>query len=190
MFGRLFGKQAVSSEHKEDRVWRTTAACRRGICAEAVQSAAAGRSVLVVCLSHATFDAVDSVLAPQQPVHCRDLFGRDALRAALVRQGADTGAIVIVLSGSLPADAPTNSGEVDFLVYGRNATRAADDLIQHFADQMGARATIAFHVSLEDALLKPLVASSLPLLEQLGMKDDEPLSHTLVTRAIKNIQAP
>jgi preprotein translocase subunit SecA len=190
MFGKLFVKKAATSEHKEDRVWQTAAACRKGICAEAVQSAEAGHSAIVVCLAHAAFDAVDTVLAPHQPVHCRDLFGRDALHAALVRKSADAGAIVIVLSGSLPADAPAATSAVDILVYGRNAMRTADDAIQRFADQMGTRATLAFHVSLEDALLKPMVASILPLLQQLGMKDDEPLSHLLVTRAIKNVQSP
>ena len=116
LFGNLFGKKSAA-EHKEGPVWKTAAACRKGICAEAVKAASAGRSVVVVCLTNAAFDAVDVVLAPRQPGHCRDEFGRDAL-------------------------------------------------------------------------LQPFVASSLQLLEQLGMKEDEALSHAFITRAIENCQSP
>ena len=187
MFGNLFGKKA-GAQRREDQVWRTAAACRNGICAEAVKAAGAGRSTVVVCLTNASFDAVDAMLAPHQPMHCRDRFGRDALRAALARPGA--GAPMIALSGNLPANVAAAALPVEILVHGRNASRAADDAIKRFADQLGSRATIAFYVSLDDALLKPLVASSLPLLEKLGLKEDEALSHATLTRAIDNCQRP
>ncbi len=185
MFGNLFGKKS-SAQHKDDQVWKTAAACFRGIGAEAVKSAKAGRSVAVVCLTNSAFEAVDAVLAPHQPVHCRDLFGRDALRAALARSGT----ITIALSGSLPADPPAATFPLDILVYGHHASRAADDSIRRFADHLGAQVTLAFHVSLEDTLLKPFVASIVPMLEQLGLKEDEALSHAFVTRAIQNCQSP
>ena len=185
MFGNLFGKKSAA-QHKDDQVWKTAAACLKGICAQAVQSAAAGRSVAVVCLTNSAFEAVDAVLAPHQPVHCRDLFGRDALRAALARAGS----ITIALSGSLPADPAAATVPADILVYGHNASRAADDGITRFADQLGAQATTAFHVSLEDALLEPFVGSLVPMLEKLGIKEDEALSHAFVTRAIRNCQSP
>ncbi len=185
MFGSLFGKKS-SAQHREDQVWKTAAACLAGICAEAVKCADSGRSVILVCSANSAFDAVDAALASRQPMHCRDLFGREALRAALSR----TGGITIALSGSLPADPVAATVAVDVLVYGRQASRAADDAIQRYADQLGAPASIAFHLSLEDPLLKPFVASLLPMLEQLGIKGDEALSHAFITRAIRNCQSP
>ena len=188
MFGNLFGKKS-SAQHKEDQVWKTAAACRKGICTEAVKIASAGRNVVVVCLTNQAFDAVDAALASHQPAHCRDLFGRETLRAALGRSAAGAGAIVIALSGSLPADTAAAAVPVDILVYGRNATRSADDAIKRFADQLGPRATIAFYLSMEDNLLKPFVASTLQLFEQLGMKEDEALSNAMLTRAIEKCQS-
>jgi preprotein translocase subunit SecA len=185
VFGNLFGKKS-SVQHHDDQVWKTTAACLTGLCAEAVQSAAGARSVIVVCLTNAAFDAVDAVLAPHQPTHCRDLFGRDALRSALARPHAMT----VALSGSLPADTVAANVPVEIIVYGRNATRTADDAIHRFAEKLGAQVAITFHLSLEDALLKPFVDTSLPMLEQLGLKDDEALSHAFITRAIQNCQSP
>jgi preprotein translocase subunit SecA len=183
MFGGLFGKKSAA-RLEEDRVWKTAAACRMGLCRQAVEAITAGRGVIVVCLAPRAFDAMDTALAPHQPTHCRDLFGRDALRAALARSGA----LVIALSGSLPQGMPVR-GPMDVLVLGRNASRSADDAIKHFADALGPQATLAFYLSMEDELLKPFVASSLQLFEQLGMKDDEALSNSMLTRAIANCQA-
>ena len=183
MFGSLFGKKSAA-QHKDDRVWKTAAACREGLCREAADAAAAGRGVIVVCLTPRAFDAVDTALASHQPMHCRDLFGRDALRAALTRAGV----MVIALAGSLPGGLPAR-GPMDILVHGRNASRSADDAIKRFADELGPQATLVFYLSMEDELLKPFVASSRQLLEQLGMKDDEALSNVMLTRAIANCQS-
>lgn len=185
MFANLFGKKSLV-QHKDDHVWKTATACLNGLCTEAAKLAVSGRCVVVVTLANATFDAVSVALAPQQPAHCRDIFGRDALRAALARQGA----MVIALSGSLPTEKLAATGAMDVLVYGRNSSRAADEAITRFADQLGVPATLAFYLSLEDPLLKPFFVSCLPLLEQLGMREDEAIAHAMVTRAIQNSQAP
>ena len=188
MFGNLLGKK--SAQPKDDQVWKTAAACFKGICTEAVKSAGTGHDVIVVCLRNTAFDAMDAALAAHQPAHCRDIFGRDALRARLARAEAGPGTIAIALSGSLPMDPLAATVAVEILVYGRNVSRAADNAIKRFADQLGPQAAIAFHVSLDDALLRPFAASSLRLLEPLGLKEDEALSHAMLTRAIANSQSP
>ncbi len=188
MFGNLWGKK--SAQQQDDQVWKTAAACVKGLCRETVKSAGGGHSVIVVCLTMGAFETMDAVLAAQQPAHCRDRFGRDALRARLARAQAGAGSITIALCGSLPLDPVATSAAVEILVHGRNASRAADAAIKHFADQLGPQASIAFHLSLEDALLKPLLASSLPLFEKLGLAEDTALSHAMITRSIANVQAP
>lgn len=49
-------------------------------------------------------------------------------------------------------------------------------------------AHIGFHLSLEDPLLQSFAGSLKPLLEKLGMREDEPIAHAMVTRAIRNAQ--
>jgi preprotein translocase subunit SecA len=47
---------------------------------------------------------------------------------------------------------------------------------------------ITFHLSLEDKLLQEFGGPIQPILEKLGMSADEPITHSMVTRAIKNAQ--
>ena len=73
-------------------------------------------------------------------------------------------------------------------MYGRSDTRPADDAIVRFADSLGPNAHITFHLALDDKLLQEFAGSIQPILQKLGMGPDEPISHAMVTRAIKNAQ--
>ncbi|MBI2754797.1 MAG: hypothetical protein HYX46_14985 [Betaproteobacteria bacterium] len=181
----LFGSKAGEAARGEDSVWMTGAARLKGLSREVGTLAKAGRSVLVVALTLAAFDELEAALAPHQPVRCADIFARDALRSSLSRAGA----VAVALSGALPADLkPGTDASVDILVYGRNDSRAADEAIVRFADALGPNAHIGFHLSLEDPLLQSFTGSLKPLLEKLGMREDEPIAHAMVTRAIRNAQ--
>ena len=147
--------------------------------------AEAERSVVVVALALSALDELALALEPRQPVRCADIFAKDGLRLNLSRKGA----VAIALSGALPLDLkPGPDIGVDVLVYGRNDKRAADEAIERFADSLGASAHIVFHLSLDDKLVQQFSGSIKPLLEKLGLTADEPISSSMVTRAIKNAQ--
>lgn len=183
MFGKLFGAKP-EAVHVEDQVWATAAACRRGLQALIEQRLAEGQCVMLVCIAENAFDAWADALAAREPAHCRDLFGRNSLGTQLGQPGA----LIIALAGSLPAGAAPVKAPVDVLVYGRHLARADDDAVARYVDQLGRHASIAFHLSLEDALLAPFAGSVKPLLAQLGMKEDEAMSHAMITRSIANCQ--
>jgi preprotein translocase subunit SecA len=67
--------------------------------------------------------------------------------------------------------------------------RAADDNIVRFADMIGANARVAFHLSLNDALLKDYIGMLKPRLTRLDVPQDEAIAHSMVTRAIVGAQA-
>jgi len=145
----------------------------------------AERSVVVVALTLSALDELALALESRQPVRCADIFAKDGLRLNLSRKGA----VAIALSGALPLDLkPGPDIGVDILVYGRNDKRAADEAIERFADSLGANAHIVFHLSLDDKLVQQFSGSIKPLLEKLGLTADEPISHSMVTRAIKSAQ--
>jgi hypothetical protein len=147
--------------------------------------AEAERSVVVVVLGLSALDEIALALESHQPVRCADIFAKDGLRLNLSRKGA----VAVALSGALPLDLkPGPDIGVDVLVYGRNDRRAADEAIERFADSLGANAHIVFHLSLDDKLVQQFSGSIKPLLEKLGLTADEPISHSMVTRAIKNAQ--
>jgi preprotein translocase subunit SecA len=147
--------------------------------------AEAERSVVVVALALSALEELALALESRQPVRCADIFAKDGLLLNLSRKGA----VAIALSGALPLDLkPGPDIGVDVLVYGRNDKRAADEAIERFADSLGANAHIVFHLSLDDKLVQQFSGSIKPLLEKLGLTADEPISHSMVTRAIKNAQ--
>jgi len=183
MFSKLFGSKP-RAQHAEDQVWATAAACRRGLRDTIGRKLTGGRCVMLICPTHAAFDSWSDALAVRDPVHCRDVFGRDALRANLMRPGA----LIIALSGSLPAEVAPATLPLELLVYGRSKTRADDEAMARFADQLGSLASLTFHVALEDELLAPFAGTIRPLLERLGMSENEALSSPVLTRAIRNCQ--
>lgn len=182
----LFGSKVRGDARGEDRVWMSHAARLKGLSREVEALAGADRSVLVVALTLAALDELCTALAPRQPVRCADVFAKDALRSSLSKAGS----VAVALSGALSADLkPAADVATDILVYGRNDTRAADEAIGRFADALGPNAHIAFHLSLDDPLLQALGGSLKPLLEKLELREDEPISHAMVTRAIASAQA-
>ena len=181
----LFGSAKGGAARGEDCVWMSHAARLKGLDREVGVLAEAERSVLVVALTLAVLDELEASLAGRQPSRCADLFGKEALRERLSTAGSAT----IALSGVLGSDvkAPATNG-VDILVVGRNDSRAADEAILGFADALGPNAHIVFHLSLDDPLLKAFGGTLVPMLEKLGMTEDEPIEHAMVTRAIRNAQ--
>ncbi|HEV8673752.1 MAG TPA: hypothetical protein VGX21_06890 [Methylomirabilota bacterium] len=181
----LFGK-GNRATRAEDCVWMSRAARLTGIRREVERVAGAGQSVLVVALALTDFDELVGALAQHQPLRCRDLFGGDALRHQLGRVGS----VAVALVGTLPADVEPGAGvRVEVLVCGRNEARVADEAILGFADRLGARARVTFHLSLDDALLQRQTESIKPILGRLGLTEDEAISHPMVTRAIARIQS-
>lgn len=181
----LFGDGKAEAGRGEDCVWMSHAARLKGLAHEVGILAEAERSVLVVALSLAALDELEAALAKYQPSRCVDVFGKEALRERLSKPGS----VTVALSGALGADvkAQASSG-VDIAVCGRNDTVAADDGILRFADALGPNAHIVFHLSLDDPLLEAFTPTLGPMLEKLGMKEDEPITHAMVTRAIRNAQ--
>ena len=185
MFKGLFGGKGDAAQRGEDTVWMNHAARLRGMSREVAALAEAERSVVVVALSLTALDELGAALAVHQPVRCADIFAKDGLRLNLSHKGS----VAIALSGALPLDLkPGAEIGVDVVVYGRNDTRAADDAIVRFADSLGPNAHITFHLSLEDRLMQQFAGSIQPLLEKLGMSADEPITHSMVTRSIRNAQ--
>ena len=185
IFEGLFGRKGECAQRGEDTVWISHAARRQGIVREVRALAEAERSVVVVALALAALDELEAALSAHQPVRCADIFAKDGLRLNLSR----TGAVAIALSGALPLDlTPGPDIGVDVLVHGRSDTRAADDAIVRFADSLGPNAHITFHLSLEDKLLQEFSGSIQPLLEKLGLSPQGPVTHSMVTRSIRNAQ--
>lgn len=183
MFG-LFGKRKPPPA--ADCVWRSDAARLRGVVREAGGFVDDGSSVLVVALTSGALDRLAEALADCAPLRATSVFERDALRARL----GQAGTVSVALPAALPPEAKPPAGEVrvEILVCGRHDRRAADDAIVRFAESIEAGGFVTFHLSLEDPLLAAQLGRLGPILEQLGMTDDEPISHSFVSRSVEKLQ--
>lgn len=192
MLSRLFGR-TKRARRGEDQVWAKAAARKAGLLREAERLSGEGASVVVVGLSATAVDELAAGLQRLGPAVCKDLFAQAALRCRLA-QGKS---ITVALASSLPRPAPGTTGAepsapasipVEMLVLGRHDRRAGDEEIAAFADSVGPRARVTFHLSFDDPLLASHAGTIKDLLLKLGMRDDEAIAHVAVTRAVEKAQ--
>jgi preprotein translocase subunit SecA len=182
VFG-LFGKRKPA--RSADCVWRSDAARLRGVCREAGGFADDGSSVLVVALTAGMLDRLAEALADRAPLRATGIFERERLRERLGQAGTVS---VAPASALVPEARPSGDAQVEILVVGRHDARAADDAIVRFAESIEAGGFVTFHLSLDDPLLAAHAGNLGPMLDKLGMTDDEPISHSFVSRAIEKAQ--
>jgi preprotein translocase subunit SecA len=186
MLSWLFGNKKDQATRGEDSVWMAGAARLKGIGREIERLAQDGHCLVVVAWTLVTFDELVRELEQRKPLLCRDLFGFDRLRGQLTVPGS----VAIALANILSTDVKSlTSVPVDILVYGRNDSRAVDDAIVRFADLIGPNARVAFHLSLDDALLKHYIGTLKQLLTRLDVPEGEAISSPIVTQAIARAQA-
>ncbi len=78
---------------------------------------------------------------------------------------------------------------VNLIVTERHPLKSADDAIMAFAEGLPCRCNVTYHLSLEDPLIKRFIGGFVEkMLENLGMKEDEPIESQLVSRRIKAAQ--
>ena len=184
MFGWL-RKKAEQAERGDDCVWMSDAARVEGMRREVERVKAAGSNAVVVAPTMAAFEKMSGTLAPHQPLLCQDRFERGRLQRAL----QESRAVVVAMPAALPTETQADSNaRCDFLVYGRDNARSADDAIVRAADLLGTGVRITFHLSLDDALLQQHGKSLKPVLEKLGMSADESVNSPFLSRAIASAQ--
>lgn len=178
-------KKSETPACAEDSLWLSNAARIEGMRRIVGRSLSLGRSVVIVTGTLNAFESVAAAFAEREPLLCRDMFERGSLRRALERGGA----VAIAMPAALPTDAkPEASVKADVLIYGRGDSRTADDAILSAADALKPDICVAFHLSLDDTLLKRHGAPLGPLLEKVGAAADEPVVSPFLTRAIANAQ--
>jgi hypothetical protein len=171
----------------EDRVWIDADARTRGLRAQVERSLQQRTAVLLLVRSQTDREDLARDLAAHAPRIGGDRFAAPDLQRHLRTPGALGVACADDLRplAALPGTPPA----LDIHVLGRGARRSEDAaLIALLAAWAPAR--IVFHPSLDDALLRPHAGRLQPLLEKLGLRRDEPITSSLLTRAIGRAQRP
>jgi hypothetical protein len=188
MFGRWFQR----SLPVEDRVWTDATARARGLRTDVERGLDDGQAVLLLLRSMTDEADFARELAERAPALGHDRFAADDLHTELHRPGALG---VCTVDALRPLAAPRtaaghgNRTPLQVHVMARDARRSADrkllDLLTPWAP-----ALVAFHHSLDDALLRTHAVHLQPLLQKFGLAAGEAIVSPLLTRAIERAQRP
>ena len=170
-FDFLFGnKQSTNCEVRPDKIWLTTDAKFAGIANEVTKRATANPAAILL-VAHfpdvlARLNGIVATATTAVPVK--------AVLASNLAPG---------IADGLDLDQSTT---IDFLVAERHPLISADEQLESFAALLPCRCRLAYHLSLDDPLLKAFSSAWLQnVLEKLGMKEDEPIESELVVRRLK-----
>ena len=169
MFDFLFGnKPQTTMQVLNDRIWLSQNAKINGI-KQQIRQQTDSATILLVAHFEETLQQLRTITADHQPVH-------------------------LVLAENLTSDITSRintdeSATIDLIVAERHQLKSADDALMSFAEGLPCRCRLAYHLSLEDPLLKLFVGEFVEkMLESLGMKEDEPIESQMVSRRIKAAQ--
>jgi len=82
-----------------------------------------------------------------------------------------------------------DAGGLHILGTSRHESRRIDNQLRGRSGRQGDPGSSRFYLSLEDDLLRIFGSGKISgIMEKLGMEEDEPIEHTMITRAIENAQ--
>jgi len=86
-------------------------------------------------------------------------------------------------------DGVTDAGGLHILGTSRHESRRIDNQLRGRSGRQGDQGSSRFFLSLEDDLLRIFGSGRISgVMDKLGMEEDEPIEHTMITRAIENAQ--
>lgn len=190
LFGWLFGKSPRVASR--DVIWLTEAARRRGA-ADAIGShLGAGRAVLVLAQFPATLAAFGEQVVGRRWPHLAvpsELSPAAALKLA-AEQRVLFGLVRNLRPDEFPPSEATPESPLPVVVLERHLLRAHDDRVTQFAEGLGSRAAVEYHVSMDDPLMALFAGEWVTnALRSLGMKESESIDSAMVGRRIEQAQA-
>jgi hypothetical protein len=191
LFSWLFGKPGRVTTR--DVIWLDDSARGAGVAKAVNRFLLAGKSVLLVAQFPATLAAFgEYIIARKWSSHAAP----DMLTpsTALILAAESAPHLLFALARNLraaemppPDDAAPSP--LPILVLERHPLRGRDDRVVEFAEGLGGGATVEFHVSLDDPLMKRFAGDWMQnVLRKMGMKEEEPIESPMVARRVKAAQ--
>lgn len=173
IFDFILGRSASNVEVLPDKIWMTQRAKLNGIRREMAERANS-RSAAILLIAHFQNVLEElNILAAENPWNT-------PLTATLAEN------LSTEIASRLNLDKATT---IDLIVAERHPMVADDDKVIEFAKQLPCKCRVAYHVSLEDPVLKQFSGEWVTgVLKKLGMAEDESLESKLVTRRIRAAQ--
>jgi len=190
LFSWLFGKPSRVATH--DLIWLTDAARSRGVAGAVSAHLASNRPVLAIAQFPATRAAFEEYISRTGWPHVA--IPDNLTPAAALALASGTPRVLLGLARQLrPDEFPPLDNAPDsplpVLVLERHFLRERDDCVNRFAEGLGSRAAVDFHVSFDDPLMRLFVGEWVKdTLRRLGMREDETIKSGMVTRRLAKAQ--
>ncbi|MCE5335066.1 MAG: preprotein translocase subunit SecA [Desulfobacteraceae bacterium] len=188
-------RKMVRQDHP-DSIYRTEAEKFRAVAKEIKDLNAIKRPVLVGTISIAKSEKLSDMLrrtgVPHQVLNAK----QHEKEAEIVAQAGQPGAVTISTNmAGRGTDIVLGPGVVDLgglhiIGTERHEARRIDNQLRGRSGRQGDPGSSRFYLSLEDDLMRIFAADRLSgLMQRIGMEEDEPIEHRLITKAIENAQS-
>ncbi len=191
LFSWLLGKSTHVTSG--DVIWLTDSARSRGASQSVKKHVAANRTVLVLAHFPAALAAFgEQIIGSGLPYATipSELTTTAAIKLAAGEPRVLLGLVRNLKHDEIPPVDMTSECPLPVIVLERHLLRKHDDSVNQFAEGLGRKATVDFHVTLEDPLMELFAGEWVKnMLRVLGMKEGETIDSKLVSRRIQEAQA-
>nr|MBF0221480.1 preprotein translocase subunit SecA [Desulfobulbaceae bacterium] len=178
-----------------DVIYKNAKAKFRAVVREIRQLHEQGRPVLVGTISIDTSEMISRMLKKEKIPHSVLNAKQHDREAEIIAEAGHRGRVTIATNmAGRGTDIKLGEGVADLgglhiLATSRHESRRIDNQLRGRSGRQGDPGSSRFYLSLEDDLLRIFGSDRISgIMERLGMEEDEPIEHSMITRAIENAQ--
>ncbi|WP_371362919.1 Protein translocase subunit SecA [Sporomusa rhizae] len=178
-----------------DVIYKTKRAKYKAVVAEIAELHAKGQPMLVGTTSIAQSEDLSAMLKKQGVPHNVLNAKFHEMEAQIVAQAGQHGAVTIATNmAGRGTDIVLGAGVAELgglhiIGTERHESRRIDNQLRGRAGRQGDPGSSRFYLSLEDDLMRLFGSDNIAgIMDKLGMEEDEPIEHSLITRSIEQAQ--
>ena len=178
-----------------DVIYKTKRAKYKAAVNEIAELNAKGQPVLVGTTSIAQSEALSDMLKRQGVVHNVLNAKFHEMEAQIISQAGQPGAVTIATNMAgrgtdiVLGEGVPELGGLHIIGTERHESRRIDNQLRGRSGRQGDPGSSRFYLSLEDDLMRLFGADNISsLMDKLGMEEDEPIEHALISRSIEQAQ--
>lgn len=185
----------MTRQDHPDVIYKTESEKFRAAVREIKELYAEGRPVLVGTISIEKSEHLSNLLKREGVKHSVLNAKHHEQEAEIVSQAGQAGAVTISTNMAgrgtdiVLGEGVAEKGGLHILGTERHEARRIDNQLRGRSGRQGDTGSSRFYLSLEDDLLRIFGAERISsIMDKLGMEEDQPIEHSLVSRAIENAQ--
>lgn len=187
--------RAIARQDFPDVIYKTKRAKYKAVVEEIAELNAKGQPVLVGTTSIAQSEELSEMLKRRNVEHNVLNAKFHEMEAQIVSQAGQFGAVTIATNMAgrgtdiVLGEGVPEVGGLHIIGTERHESRRIDNQLRGRAGRQGDPGSSRFYLSLEDDLMRLFGADNIAsIMDKLGMEEDEPIEHSLITRSIEQAQ--